>query len=389
MQSMSRPLRLLILTDTAILGQGGSERFLRNLLGNLPGDDYSADVIQLVAPPSADRCVARFEGRAVRLIYRPIEALYAPRGIAAYAFVRQHVLRGNYDILQSHHEKSDLINALLPRVRGLRRISNRRDLGFQKSRRVRAVMRRANSRFDRIVAPSKAILDALVADENADGARCLAIANGVDVERFQPASAARRSQLRTALGFADGDCLIGCVASFTPVKRHAMLLDTFAQLHRESPECRLLLVGDGPLRAEIETQARALGVANAVHFLGARADVEHVLPALDIFVLASSTEGMSNAILEAQSCGLPVVATDVGGNPEVIEHEVTGLLVPASQPAGLTAALRDLVAAPERRAALGTAASRMIARDHSLAAMAAAYARLYRDLACSDPANAH
>jgi glycosyltransferase involved in cell wall biosynthesis len=385
---MSRPLRLLILTDTAILGQGGSERFLRNLLANLPGDDYSADVIQLVAPPPADRCVARFEGRSIRLIYRPIEALYAPRGIAAYGFVRQQVLRGNYDILQSHHEKSDLINALLPRVRGLRRISNRRDLGFQKSSRVRAVMRRANSRFDRIVAPSKAILDALVADENADDARCLAIANGVDVERFQPVSAARRSQLRTALGFADGDCLIGCVASFTPVKRHAMLLDAFAQLYRSSPQCRLVLVGDGPLRAEIETRARALGVANAVHFLGARADVEHILPALDIFVLASSTEGMSNAILEAQSCGLPVVATDVGGNPEVIDHEVTGLLVPASQPAALTAALRDLVAAPDRRAALGAAASRMIARDHSLAAMAAAYGRLYRDLACRDPASA-
>ncbi|HZX89532.1 MAG TPA: glycosyltransferase [Rudaea sp.] len=386
---MSRPLRLLILTDTAILGQGGSERFLRNLLANLPGDDFSADVIQFVSQPPASQCVARLEGRGIRLIYRPIEALYAPRGIAAYGFVRQQVQRGNYDIVQSHHEKSDLINALLPRVRGLRRISNRRDLGFQKSSRVHAVMRRANSRFDRIVAPSKAILDALVADENADAARCLAIPNGVDVERFLPASSSRRSQLRAALGFADGDCLIGCVASFTPVKRHAMLLDAFAQLHSERPECRLVLAGEGPMRADIETQARSLGVANAVHFLGARADVENVLPALDIFVLASSTEGMSNAILEAQSCGVPVVATDVGGNPEVIEHQVTGLLVPASQPPALALALRDLVAAPGRRAALGAAASRTIARDHSLAAMAAAYAGLYRDLACSEPPNAH
>jgi glycosyltransferase involved in cell wall biosynthesis len=204
-----------------------------------------------------------------------------------------------------------------------------------------------------------------------------------------PASAARRSQLRTALGFADDDCLVGCVASFTPVKRHATLLDVFAQLQRESPQCRLVLVGDGPLRAEVETRARALGVANAVHFLGARADIEHILPALDIFVLASSTEGMSNAILEAQSCGLPVVATDVGGNPEVIEHQLTGLLVPASQPQALGVALRELVAAPGRRAALGAAASRSVARDHSLAAMAAAYGRLYRDLACSDAADAH
>lgn len=378
---MARPLRLLILTDTAILGQGGSERFLRNLLANLPGDEYSVDVIQLVAAPLASQCVAQFESRSVQLIHRPIEALYAPRGIAAFAFVRQRVLRGDYQILQSQHEKSDLISAFLPRVRGLRRISNRRDLGFQKSRRVSAVLRRANSRFDRIVAPSKAILDALVADENADEARCLAIPNGVDVERFLPASASRRSQLRAALGFAGSECLIGCVASFTPVKCHSVLLAAFAQVHRDHPDCRLVLVGEGPLRAEIETRARAMEIAGVVHFLGARADVENILPALDIFVLASSTEGMSNAILEAQACGLPVVATDVGGNPELIEHEVSGLLVPPAQVDALARALGDLVGAPDHRAQLGAAACRGIVRDHSLAAMAATYARLYQELA--------
>lgn len=381
MQPMTRPLRLLILTDTAILGQGGSERFLRNLLANLPGDEYSVDVIQLVAEPAASRCVARLESSSARLIYRPIEALYAPRGIAAFGFVRQRVLRGDYQILQSHHEKSDLISAFLPRVRGLRRISNRRDLGFQKSRRVRAVLRRANSRFDRIVAPSKAILDALVADENADDARCLAIPNGVDVGRFQPASALRRAQLRAALGFADHECLIGCVASFSPVKCHSTLLAAFAKAYRDHPDCRLVLVGEGPLRAEIETQARALGIAGVVRFLGARADVEHILPALDIFVLASSTEGMSNAILEAQACGLPVVATAVGGNPELIEHGTSGLLVPPAQVDALARALGDLVGAPGQRAELGAAACRRIARDYSLAAMAATYARLYQELA--------
>jgi glycosyltransferase involved in cell wall biosynthesis len=242
---------------------------------------------------------------------------------------------------------------------------------------------------DRIVAPSKAILDALVADENADDARCLAIPNGVDVERFLPASAPGRSQLRAALGFAGSECLIGCVASFTPVKRHAMLLEAFARVHRANPECRLVLVGDGPLRAEIETRARELGISGAVHFLGARADIEQILPALDIFVLASSTEGMSNAILEAQACGLPVVATAVGGNPELIEHQVTGLLVPVDEAGALALALQDLAGDPGRRTALGAAASRMVARDHSLAAMAAAYGRLYHELVDSDPARAH
>jgi glycosyltransferase involved in cell wall biosynthesis len=381
MQAPGMPLRMLILTDTAILGPGGSQRFLRNLLTHLPPENYSIDVLQLASPPSSSQCMAQIDSGVIRLMYRPIEAIYAPRGLAAFQFVRRRVLRGDYQIVQSHHEKSDLISAFLPRVDGVRRISNRRDLGFQKSRRVRVVFRRANTRFDRIVAPSKCIVDALVADENADGRRCLTIPNGVDTERFRPLDVSARARLRAAFGFSDEHCLIGCVASFTPVKQHDCLSRAFALVHRRYPHTRLLLVGHGPLRADIEAQIRALYVADAVHFLGARADVENILPALDIFALASSTEGMSNAILEAQACGVAVVATQVGGNVELIEHNVNGILVPARMSDALARALGDLVTEPNRRRALAATALRRVVREYSLAAMTAAYERLYRELA--------
>jgi hypothetical protein len=131
-----RRTRLLILTDTAILGAGGSERFLRNLLASLPRDRYAVDVVQLAARPRQELRVARLD--AVRLSYLPVEAIYAPAGIAAFLRVCGRVLRGRYDIVQSQHEKSDLICACLPKRRGLRRISNRRDMGFNKTRRLRA-----------------------------------------------------------------------------------------------------------------------------------------------------------------------------------------------------------------------------------------------------------
>lgn len=380
MDAADSPLRLLIMTDTAILGPGGSERFLRNLLTHLPAEGYAVDVLQLSAPPAATGAVGTLDNAAVRLMYRPVEAVYAPPGLAAFAFVRQRVLRGDYDIVQSQHEKSDLICALLPRVNGMRRISNRRDMGFQKTRRVRAVFRRANARFDRIVSPSRTILDSLVRDENADRARCVAIPNGVDTRRFHPADATVRARLRGELGFGAQECLIGCVASFTPVKRHDLLVDAFARVHAQDASARLLLVGDGALRADIEARINAAGIGTAVRLLGARPDVDRILPALDVFALASSTEGMSNAILEAQACGLAVVATAVGGNGEVIEQQQTGMLVPSGQADALAAALGQLVRTADHRRALGAAALRRVERDFSLAAMTTAYDRLYREL---------
>jgi glycosyltransferase involved in cell wall biosynthesis len=381
MQASTRPLRLLLMTDTAILAPGGSERFLRNLLDGLAGENYAIDVLQLSPAPEPAACVAHLDHTTVRLLHQPVRAVYGPPGLAAYRAVRRRVLHGDYDIVQSQHEKSDLINALLPRVTGVSRISNRRDMGFQKNYRVRAAFRRANARFDRIVAPSRTILDALVAGENADSGRCVAIPNGVDTTRFHAADAAQRTRLRDALGFGADECLVGCVASFTPVKRHDILLAAFAQARRRFPQARLLLVGDGPLRGEVEAQARESGVNGAIHFLGARADVENILPALDVFALSSTTEGMSNAILEAQACGVAVVATAVGGNTELVQAHATGVLVPALQPDALANALADIIGAPARRSELGSAARRRVEREYSTQAMVAGYQRLYRELA--------
>ena len=378
--AMRERLRLLILTDTAILGPGGSERFLRNLLERLPEDRYAIDVLQLAPEPAPAQRVAQLGNPAIRLQHQPIDAIYGRRALATFAAIRARVQRGDYHVVQSQHEKSDLISAALPR-RSVCKISNRRDMGFQKSAKVRALFRQVNGRFDRIVAPTGSIIDALIAEENVDGARCRTIPNGVDMGRFRPATPQRRADLRAALGFKDSARLIGCVASFSPVKRHVDMIAAFAQVRARLPDAHLLLIGEGALRQAAERQIAELNLSTSIHLLGARGDVENILPALDAFVLASSSEGLSNAILEAQACGLAVAATRVGGNPDLVRDGDTGLLVPAQTPDALASAMHDLLADAARATQFGRQARANVERKHSLEAMAQAYQAVYEELA--------
>lgn len=374
----ARRLRVLIITDTVILGAGGSERFLRNLLEHLPRAACEVDVLQLRTAPPRSAAVAVLNLPHVHLLYCARGALYSRKGLAALMRVRRMIRSGGYDVVHSQHEVPDLICALLGRRAGRPRVlSNRRDMGFQKTARMRWLMRKLDHRFDRIVAPSHAILAAL---PHARSVRQVCIPNGVDVERFAPVAPALRARLREELGCAPNELVVGCVAGLNPVKRHADLIDAFALVHSKLPQARLLLVGEGRMRHALEARIASRGLQGTVHLLGERRDISRVLPALDLFALASESEGMSNAILEAQSCGLAVVATHVGGNPELVNADC-GVLVEPGNPTVLAEALLQLLPDAARRMRMGVAARARVLRNHSLQAMANAYLALYRELA--------
>lgn len=376
----NRPLRLLVLTDSPISVSGGSERFLRNLLEGLPPERYQATLVQLCDEPAPAAVLHRHSIASVlKESYLPIKAVYKPDGLRAFRKLKRLVLQEGFDIIQSQHENSDILNALLPRgpLRAVR-ISNRRDTGFLKSARLRRLARFLNRRYDGIVAPSEAILDAVRRSEGKPRARTHCIPNGVDTEQFRPHEADACLAARVDIGCTKDELLVGCVADLFPVKRHSDLIDAFAQVHVALPSARLILIGDGPLRGAIEAELQTRRLADAVRLLGSRRDVDRLLPALDLFVLASDTEGLSNAILEAQACGLPVVATRVGGNPDVVQADC-GELVEARQPAAFAATMLQLLHDPVRRVRMGAAARARVEREHSLAAMVRAYEALYRE----------
>ena len=202
------------------------------------------------------------------------------------------------------------------------------------------------------------------------------IINGVDTERFHagaqvaPAAAGWR---------ADGAFVIGAVGRLQDVKNHACLIDAFARLRARVPDqkLRLVLVGDGPLRARLEEQAAASGAGSDIVFAGAHADVAAVLGGFSLFALPSIAEGTPVTLLEAMASELPVVASRVGGIPEVVSDGVHGSLVPAGDPEALAQALAAYVRDPALAAAHGRAARERIEHQYSMAAMLAAYLGLY------------
>ena len=175
--------------------------------------------------------------------------------------------------------------------------------------------------------------------------RLSAIPNGVDVQHFQPA----RRPVR-----APG-VVIGCTARLHVKNDHVTCLHAFARLAPRWPDARLLLVGRGPEEERLRRLADRLGLAARVHFAGEQADVAPCLGEMDLYVQSSVAEGMSNSILEAMAVGLPVVATAVGGTPDVVVDGQTGVLVPAQDPAALADALAGLLADPGKGEALGRA----------------------------------
>lgn len=205
----------------------------------------------------------------------------------------------------------------------------------------------------------------------------VAIPNGIRLGGFQPASLQSRRQLAGVLGLPAGTALIGTVGRLTPVKDQASLIRAFSRVHAAIPGTALLLIGYGVERMALLALARAEGVYHAVHFLGDRSDVDALLQGLDIFVMSSLSEGYSIALLEASAAALPIVATDVGGNAEIVQDGVSGTLVPASDPEALAAALLALLRDGVRADAMGGAGRQWVLDNGSFRNMAERYALIY------------
>ncbi len=207
------------------------------------------------------------------------------------------------------------------------------------------------------------------------------ICNGVDTDQFHPGPArTERSQRPPPVPFADDCFVIGTVGRIQDVKNHAGLVEAFGLLRKWLPDAtglRLAIVGDGPLLPQLREQVRAAGLDECIWLPGARSDIADIMRGFDLFALSSLAEGIPVTVLEAMACGLPVVATRVGGLPEVVEDQVSGLLVPAADAQALATALQRYCLQPQQAAAAGAAGRLRIERQYSMQAMLAAYAGLY------------
>jgi sugar transferase (PEP-CTERM/EpsH1 system associated) len=249
-----------------------------------------------------------------------------------------------------------------------------------RSRRYRWIRRAYRPFVQRYVALSQDLAAYLEQRVGVPSQRIAQIYNGVDTERFRPAT--RHREPIAGCPFTDPSLwLVGTVGRMQTVKAQTLLVRAFVLALELAPalrdRLRLVVVGDGPLRAEAQAILDGCGAGALAWLPGERADVPDVMRGLDCFALPSLAEGISNTILEAMASSLPVLATNVGGNSELVVHGETGELVPAGDPQALAMGLIRMAADRTRAVALGSAGRARVEARFSLPAMVASYRRLY------------
>ena len=205
------------------------------------------------------------------------------------------------------------------------------------------------------------------------------IVNGIEFEKFS--TSLNTNDLKSELGINQKDYVIGTVGRLVPVKDYATLIDCFSLLKNRIQNVCLVFVGDGPLKRSLIDQAQKLDVINDIKFLGTRDDIPELLHIFDVFCLTSLTEGISNTILEAMAAGIPVIATNVGGTPEIIQPDITGILIPPKNKELLVNALERIIQDKELASKLGFQAQQWVQKERSLNRMVQEYSHLYLSLA--------
>lgn len=277
-------------------------------------------------------------------------------------------------VVHTHNERPLLYAAPAARLMGARCIHTKHGRGTGISPRQSRLAAFVSGLTDRFVCVSDDCAR-LAIEQGVRESRVVTLHNGIDVERFA----------------FSGPCLNGpaiIVARLCRDKDHATLLHAVALAAREAPEFHLDIVGDGPCRGDLQELAARLGIASNVRFLGMSQNIPALLQRARMFVLSSISEGVPLTILEAMACGLPVVATRVGGIPEIVTHGKTGLLVPASDPMSLAAALLRLYREDHATQEMGVAGRNRAESEFEVRRMVARYEQLYRLARNAHPAGA-
>jgi len=358
--------KLLFITDTNIGGRAGTEQHLETLLRNLDTKQYKAHVLQL-APN-----VPQKEGNIGRCTFShlPTKKILSLNGIRTIKTVIQLIRKEQYDCIISYFETSDIISFIASYFTNNNAlISSRRDTGFRHSNKLKWLYKLLNKRFKVIIAASGAINDSLVTD-GVEKQKIKIIYNGVDLERFKNIN---RQSIRKELDFGDDVILLGMVANLTPVKNHRDVISCIRKFHDNGKEIHLALAGDGPLREELIEYTENLGLNNYIHFLGRRKDIPEILSSINLFILASETEGLSNALLEAMAANKPVIATNVGGNPEVVVNGTTGYLIKPGNPEELYNAIDLLLDSKTQMKTFGDAGFERVKKLFSIDSMVNEY----------------
>ena len=286
-------------------------------------------------------------------------------------------------VVLTHHFGQLLYSALGSRLAGARLIHIEHEYYSVRSARSRRLLRLAAALAERVVGVTEEVVRFLVDEAKLPPQKVCLVRNGVDLERFRP----RVGPACQELHLAPGRPVVGTVGRLDPAKDQRSLIRAFRAVVAEVPGAVLVIIGEGPMRRELERDVERHGLAENVRFLGERFDVPALLPCLDVFVLSSVHEGLPLALLEAMACARPVVVTDVGGVAPVVDRGQAGVVVPAGDVHALAQAIAGLLRDPAHAARLGTAARAIVAARYDLKSTIDTYLGLCRGPLGSLPAS--
>lgn len=321
----------------------------------------------------------------------PIARLFGPRTLRQQLRFARDLRTRRIDVVHAYGFYPNVFAIPAARLAGVpARLAAIRDNGdlWSRSQRVaeRCVCRLATG----VAVNARAVRDRLARD-GYPPARIAVVRNGVDLGRFAPGGEParrdpeERARRRVALGVPSGAPLVAVVSRLNPLKGIDDFLRAAARLSQRNPAARFLVVGDGPCRSDLERLAQSLRLDGRVTFTGARPDVAALLAAADVSVVPSLSEALCNVLLESMAAGTPLVATRVGGTPEVVEDGTSGLLVPACDPPALAHAVLRVLEDPVLAAALSDGGLRRVRQHFSIERMVRETEDLYEALAAGRP----
>jgi glycosyltransferase involved in cell wall biosynthesis len=366
----SSPIKVLFIIDSLPLG--GAENQIVTLATALRNDRYSIHV-----------CCLRSEGvqadtlkkRGISVVHLGMRLRYWP--IAVYKLYRL-ITKLKPSIVHTHLYQAGIWGRLAAKLAGVPIILSTEHSNVFPSHRIKFLEQFANHFTDKTIVVSETIRQWLIQSQGILPENIIFIPNAVDVEQFNVLKS--RDQFNIQLARDTTTIIIGTVARLVKAKRLDYLLEAAKLVWAEAPQARFLIIGDGPLHEELEEMAKRLDLTQCVRFLGNRRDIPELLAGLDLFILSSEREGIPVAMLEAMAASIPVVATCVGGIPQVIQNGKNGVLVPPHDPLALANAIIALCKNSSAREAIGGEGYRTVLAYYSIRVVANQIASLYDSL---------
>jgi glycosyltransferase involved in cell wall biosynthesis len=378
-----RPLEVLHVITRLIVG-GAQENTLETAL-LLDPDRFRATI--LTGPEAGPEGSLIEEGRrrGAEIVVEPALRRALHPGADAVAFLRlaRRIRRGAFDVVHTHSSKAGILGRWAARWVGTPLVVHTvhgwsfhaHQPAWQRSLFV-ALERSAARCADRLVAVSERDVGKGLAAGIGSAAKYTVVRSAIDMDCFR-FSAELRSAARSRWRLPEDVPVVGTVTRLSPQKDPLSFVEAAARVARAHPRVHFVVVGDGPLREAAGRRAAALGLGERILWLGLRRDVAKILSGLDLFVLTSLWEGLPRALVQAMATGLPVVASAVDGNAELVEDGVSGRLVPPGRPEEAARAINELLAAPVIRAQMGQAAALRVREEFSHGRMLRALEAVY------------